>query len=134
MSLQFPVSPPKQAQLLLKMETLGVKESDLEETYIKSSGNGGQNINKVSTAVFLRHKPSGIEVKCSIYRTQGLNRYKARAILCEKLEGLSGESPKKKQILKIQKNKKKKDQKQRKKKRVLEELHIRELESRLEED
>lgn len=68
------------------MDFLQIRESDLEESFTRSGGKGGQNVNKVSTAVHIKHKPTGIEVKCSLYRTQGLNRYKARAILCEKVE------------------------------------------------
>ena len=86
MAISFPVSPEKQTQLAARMAKLQIKESDLEESFTRSGGKGGQNVNKVSTAVHLKHKPSGIEVKCSIHRTQGLNRYKARAILCDKLE------------------------------------------------
>lgn len=86
MSISFPVSFEKQTQLAARMEKLHIKESDLEETFTRSSGKGGQNVNKVSTAVHLKHKSSGIEVKCSIHRTQGLNRYKARSILCDKIE------------------------------------------------
>lgn len=86
MAISFPVSPEKQTQLAARMAKLQIKESDLEESFTRSGGKGGQNVNKVSTAVHLKHKPSGIEVKCSIHRTQGLNRYKARDILCNKLE------------------------------------------------
>ncbi len=86
MAISFPVSPEKQNQLAARMAKLQIKESDLEESFTRSGGKGGQNVNKVSTAVHLKHKLSGIEVKCSIHRTQGLNRYKARAILCDKLE------------------------------------------------
>jgi len=70
------------------MESLGVQEKDLKESFTKSSGKGGQNVNKVATSVVLKHLPTGIQVKCSVYRTQGLNRYKARAILCEKILAL----------------------------------------------
>jgi protein subunit release factor B len=107
MSLSFPVSPRKAAALVARMKALDVKEEDLEESFTRGSGNGGQNRNKVSTAVRIFHKPSGEEVKCSVYRTQGLNRYKARAILCERLElkKESGESAKSREILRIKKNK-----------------------------
>ncbi len=99
------------------MDQLKIIESDLDESFIRGSGHGGQNINKVSTAVRLFHRPSGEEVKCSIYRTQGLNRYKARAILCERIETklLGKNSPSERKILKIQKSKKNKLQKQKKK-------------------
>ncbi|PJZ65066.1 peptide chain release factor-like protein [Leptospira wolffii] len=86
MAARFPISPEKESALLNRMSKLGIQESDLEESFMRSGGKGGQNVNKVSTAVRLFHKPSGTEVKCSIHRTQGLNRYKARILLCEKLE------------------------------------------------
>lgn len=86
MSLSFPVSPEKNASLKQKMETLGIRESDLKEQFVKASGKGGQNVNKVATAVVLLHVPTGKQVKCSIYRTQGLNRYKARDLLCLEVE------------------------------------------------
>ncbi|EQA63096.1 peptide chain release factor family protein [Leptospira alexanderi] len=89
MASRFPVSVEKESKLLELMEALEVKENELEESFTRSGGKGGQNVNKVSTAVHLKHKPTGIEVKCSLYRTQGLNRYKARTILCEKIRELN---------------------------------------------
>lgn len=128
MSLSFPVSPEKNASLKERMEKLGIKESDLEESFIRSGGNGGQNVNKVATAVFLRHTVSGIEVKCSIHRTQGLNRYKARDILCRKLEEkISGkESSSEKNRNRIKKNKTKREKRHREK---ITELRVQERES-----
>lgn len=105
--LNFPVSPEKQKLLKNRMEALGIKESDLIESFIKSGGKGGQNVNKVSTTVYLRHSLSGIEIKCSVYRTQGLNRYKARYLLCEKLEN----STKVDEYNKIKKQKKRRKRK-----------------------
>ncbi len=68
------------------MEKLGLKESDFEENFIRSGGPGGQNVNKVSTCVVLRHGPTGLEVRCQRERSQALNRYLARRLLVSKLE------------------------------------------------
>ena len=70
------------------MQRLGVKENDLKESFIRSAGPGGQNVNKVSTCVVLRHLPSGMEVRCQQERSQSMNRYFARRILLQKLEAL----------------------------------------------
>lgn len=64
-----------------KMKQVGVFEKDIRETFVRSSGPGGQNVNKVSTCVVLWHRPSGIKVKSQEERTQGLNRYRARCRL-----------------------------------------------------
>jgi protein subunit release factor B len=126
MSISFPVSPEKQNQLLTRMAKLQIKESDLEESFTRSGGKGGQNVNKVSTAVHLKHKLSGIEVKCSIHRTQGLNRYKARDILCDKLEEKM--NPKESKIhLEREKIIKTKVKKEKRKSRRIEELKIKDL-------
>ncbi|HRG45901.1 MAG TPA: peptide chain release factor-like protein [Leptospiraceae bacterium] len=126
MSISFPVSPEKQNQLLARMIKLQIKESDLEESFTRSGGKGGQNVNKVSTAVHLKHKLSGIEVKCSIHRTQGLNRYKARDILCDKLE--EKKNPKESKIhLEREKIIKTKVKKEKRKSRRIEELKIKDL-------
>ena len=126
MSISFPVSPEKQNQLLARMIKLQIKESDLEESFTRSGGKGGQNVNKVSTAVHFKHKLSGIEVKCSIHRTQGLNRYKARDILCDKLE--EKKNPKESKIhLEREKIIKTKVKKEKRKQRRIEELKIKDL-------
>ena len=83
---KFGVSSTKEHALLAKMLRLGVKESDIVESFIRSGGHGGQNVNKVATCVYLKHLPTGIEVKCSRERSQALNRFLARRILVNKIE------------------------------------------------
>jgi protein subunit release factor B len=82
----FPVSEEKAAALTVRMERLGIREADLEEAFIRGSGSGGQKVNKTSSCVQLRHRPSGIEVKCQQERSQAMNRYFARRELCDRLE------------------------------------------------
>jgi 2,4-dienoyl-CoA reductase-like NADH-dependent reductase (Old Yellow Enzyme family) len=72
------------------MEALGVREEDLEERFVRSSGKGGQHVNKTCTCVQLRHKPSGIEVKCTEGRSQSLNRFFARRLLLERIAEARG--------------------------------------------
>jgi len=68
------------------MRLARIFERDIAEHFVRSSGAGGQNVNKVSTCVVLRHAQTGIEVKCQIARSQAENRFHARRILCEKVE------------------------------------------------
>lgn len=68
------------------MSRFGIREADIKETFLRSGGKGGQNVNKVSTCVYLKHIPSGTEVKCGRERSQALNRFIARRILAEKIE------------------------------------------------
>ena len=82
----FPVSLEKADQLNRRMASLGVREADLEETFVRSGGHGGQNVNKTSTCVMLRHGPTGLQVKSQATRQQGLNRFIARRLLMDKIE------------------------------------------------
>ena len=91
----FAVSLEKNRWLKERMELLGVGEQDLEESFIHASGRGGQHVNKSSSCVYLRHRPSGVEVKCMESRSQSLNRFLARRYLLEKIEALSGAVTKK---------------------------------------
>ena len=81
----FPVSPAKQEALLREMEKYGVRESDLNEKFIRGGGAGGQKINKTSSCVQLIHLPTRIEVRCQASRSQSLNRFYARRLLVGKI-------------------------------------------------
>jgi protein subunit release factor B len=74
-----------------RMKQLGIREVDLEEGFARSSGPGGQNVNKVSTAVTLRHSPSGISVTVQDSRSQAMNRKLARERLLNAMEGIQQE-------------------------------------------
>jgi peptide chain release factor len=84
--MNFGVTDKKQAELEARMASLGLREEDLEEKYVRSSGPGGQKVNKTSSCVLLKHTPSGLEVKMQKERSQPLNRYYARKRLCELME------------------------------------------------
>jgi protein subunit release factor B len=68
------------------MASLGVREEDLAESFVRSGGHGGQNVNKVATCVMLVHRPTGIQVKCQDTRQQGMNRFLARKLLLDKIQ------------------------------------------------
>jgi protein subunit release factor B len=85
------MSEAKDRWLKERMETLGIHEKDIEEKFMRSSGKGGQKVNKRSTCVYLRHIPTGIEVKFMRERTQSLNRFLARRELVKRIEKLSGQ-------------------------------------------
>ena len=81
----FPVSTEKETQLLQRMAALGIAESDLQEWFIRGGGPGGQKTNQTSSTVCLRHKPTGLEVRCAQARSHSLNRFLARRHLCDTL-------------------------------------------------
>jgi peptide chain release factor len=87
---EFAVSVEKNRWLKTKMEFLGVSEGDIEERFVHASGRGGQHVNKSSSCVYLKHTPTGLEVKCMEARSQSLNRFLARRYLLEKVEALAG--------------------------------------------
>lgn len=104
------VSPGKVKALKERLDALGIFEKDIIEKFVRSQGKGGQKLNKTSTCVYLRHIPSGVEVKCQEDRSQTLNRFYARRILADKIEELvTGRKPEK-----VQRNRKQKDRRARK--------------------
>jgi peptide chain release factor len=105
----FGVSPEKEQALRDRMQELGLREEDIIEKFIRSGGHGGQNVNKTSTCVYLKHVPTGIEVKCQKERSQALNRFFARRVLTDKLENqiLGKLSAEQQRIEKIRRQKRK---------------------------
>ncbi len=120
----YAISLEKEKALKKKLDSLGIKESDLEEKFIRASGSGGQKVNKTSSCVYLKHIPTGIEIKCQQERSQTLNRFFARRILIEKIEEIifKEKSTKQKQIAKIRKQKQKRSK--RAKEKILKEKKI----------
>ena len=84
----FSAEPEPDAQLTQRMAALGVREADIEESFVRSGGHGGQNVNKTATCVMLLHRATGLRVKCQTTRHQGRNRLLARRLLLDKLEAL----------------------------------------------
>jgi protein subunit release factor B len=123
-SSKYGVSPTKEKNLREKMKKLGIKESDILERFIRARGPGGQKVNKTSTCVYLKHKPTGIEVKCARERTQSLNRFLARRTLVDKIEAkiLKKKSEAQKRIYKLKKQKKKRSK--RAKEKILRQKHL----------
>lgn len=87
---EFAVSEEKNRWLRHKMADMNVREEDLEESFVRSSGNGGQHVNKTSSCVQLKHKPTGFTVTCMRERSQSVNRFLARRELLERLEVANG--------------------------------------------
>jgi protein subunit release factor B len=83
---KFGVSPEKERALEERLRALHIHEEDLEESFIRSSGPGGQHVNKTSTCVRLSHRPTGLSVKVQQSRSQGLNRFLARRFLADRVE------------------------------------------------
>lgn len=106
---EFGLGLDKEKRLQEIMARLGVKEEDITESFTKSGGPGGQNVNKTSTCVHLKHLPTGISVKVSQERSQSLNRYLARRFLLQKIENaiLGRASQEQQRIEKIRRQKRK---------------------------
>ena len=105
--LDFGVSEKKAHELLVRMQALGLREQELLESFVRSTGPGGQHVNKTSTCVVLTHPPTGVTVKVQDSRSQTLNRYHARKRICEVLEArlLGKESPQAQRIARLRRQK-----------------------------
>jgi protein subunit release factor B len=86
--VDFALSPGKNEWLRGRLSSLGILELDIDEKFVRSSGRGGQKVNKTSSCVYLKHIPTGVEVKCMTARSQSLNRFLARRELADKVEAL----------------------------------------------
>jgi len=115
----------KEEALKAKMGSLGIKESDLIEKFILASKKGGQKVNKTSACVYLKHIPTGIEVKCQKERSQALNRFLARRILANKIESLimGKKSEERKRIEKIRRQKRKRSKRAKEKMLEYKKMH-----------
>jgi len=110
------VSQEKIINLKKRMERLNINEKDIVENFILSGKKGGQKANKSHNAVYLKHIPTNLEVKCNETRERELNRFLARRLLCEKIEELIfGTSERLKKIEKIRKQKIKKNKRSKEK-------------------
>jgi protein subunit release factor B len=123
--LVFPVSQDKYLALQKRMLGLGIREDDLQESFVTSQGKGGQNVNKVATCVVLFHAPSGLRIKCQQERSQGMNRYFARKLLADKIEEakLGAESRRVQEMERIRRQKRRRSR--RAKNRMLDDKHAR---------
>ncbi len=134
----YPVSEKKRQDLVLKMARLGIREQDFEESFVCSGGPGGQNVNKVATCVVLKHRPTGLFLKCQQERTQAMNRYWARRMLTEKLERqiLGRKSEEDQRIAKIRRQKRKRSKRAKDKMLTLKQRHgaLKKLRGRPEEE
>jgi protein subunit release factor B len=121
----FPVTTAKARALAERFERLGIRDDDIDETFVRSSGKGGQNVNKVSTCVVLLHRPTGTLVKCQRERSQALNRFRARQLLADKIERavLGARSAEAQQIAKLRRQKRRRSR--RAKEKILEAKHTR---------
>ena len=117
------ISPKKWQQLKLWMEQLNIIEADIQEKFITGSGSGGQKINKTASCVYLRHLPTGFEIKCQQDRSRAANRYFARRRLCEKIAETLLEEKSKKQQLQEKIRRQKKRRSRRTKQKILNDKH-----------
>jgi peptide chain release factor len=118
------ITPQKREQLDAAMAREGISEDDLIEKFVLGSGSGGQKINKTSSCVYLKHVPTGIEIKCQRSRSRDLNRYYARKDLCDQLEErrIGAASRRRQAAEKIRRQKRRRSR--RSKERMLENKHL----------
>ena len=104
-----------------------IREEDLEERFLRSGGPGGQNVNKVATCVWLRHRPTGLEVKVQRERSQAMNRLLARRLLAAKLEEavLGRQSAERQRVEKIRRQKRRRSRRAKEKMLEGKRLHSR---------
>jgi protein subunit release factor B len=121
---RFPVSQAKEEAIKKRMVRLHVREEDIEEKFIRSSGPGGRHVNATASCVYLHYRPLHIQVKCMITRSRGMNRFLARRILMDKIEEkiLGVESAEQKRVYKIKRQKRKRSK--RAKEKLLETKHL----------
>lgn len=119
------VSKDKEGALARKMSALGIHESDIEEKFVLGGGPGGQNVNRTASCVYIKHRPSGVEVKCQWTRSRALNRFLARRELCEEIESRArgAASARQQEIARIRRQKRRRSRRQRE--RLLEQKHHR---------
>ena len=101
------ISSSKKEALRKRMEALGLHEADLVEKFVLGSGAGGQKINKTASCVYLKHAPSGTELKNQSSRSREANRFFARRELCDRIEEerLGRQSKRRQEIDKIRRQK-----------------------------
>ena len=117
------LTPQKDAELRARMEKLAIHEEEIVEKFILGAGRGGQKVNKTASCVYLKHLPTGIEVKCNRDRSQAMNRFFARRELCDRIEAnVRGERSRRQQEQeKIRRQKRRRSR--RSKQRMLDDKH-----------
>ena len=119
------IGQDKREALKRRMVSLGIREDDLIERFIRGTGHGGQKINKTSSCVYLQHQPSGIEIKCQAQRSREMNRFLARREICDRIEEIEQgrRSKRQQQIEKIRRQKRRRSRRQRQRDVVLKRQH-----------